>query len=70
MHVEALRDGTIDLMLVQDSVRIGYEAVKSLVDKLAGKTPPKRLDLPAREIVKADLAKPEILKLLFPQGAA
>ncbi len=69
MHVEALRDGTIDLMLVQDSVRIGYEAVKSLVDKLAGKTPPKRLDLPAREIVKADLTKPEILKLLFPQSA-
>jgi ribose transport system substrate-binding protein len=28
-HVEALRNGTIDVMLVQDAFRIGYEAVKS-----------------------------------------
>ncbi len=54
-HLEALREGTIDRMMVQDPVRIGYEAVKSLALKLRGETPPKRLDLPAREIVKADL---------------
>lgn len=65
-HVEALQDGTIDLMLVQDSYRIGYEAVKSLALKLQGKTPPKRLDLPAREIVKADLDKPEIGAIVAP----
>ena len=67
-HVEALREGLIDLMLVQDTVRIGYEAVKSLADKLAGKTPLKRLDLPVREIDKNGLDAPEIRKLLFPQG--
>jgi ribose transport system substrate-binding protein len=66
-HVKALKDGTIDLMLVQDPFRIGYEAVKSLAEKLAGKTPVKRLDLPAREITNADLAKPEIQSLLFPE---
>jgi ribose transport system substrate-binding protein len=63
-HVEALRDGTIDIMLVQDPYRIGYEAVRSLAEKLAGRNPPKRLNLPAREIVKADLDKPEIKALL------
>jgi ribose transport system substrate-binding protein len=65
-HVEALRDGTIDVMLVQDPYRIGYEAVKSLTDKLSGKTPPKRMDLKARKIVKADLDSPEVRKLLSP----
>ena len=69
-HVEALREGLIDLMLVQDTVRIGYEAVKSLADKLAGKTPLKRLDLPVKEIDKNGMDAPEIRKLLFPQGEA
>ena len=32
-HVAALKAGTIDVMLVQDSYRIGYEAVKSLADE-------------------------------------
>jgi len=66
-HVEALKDGTIDVMLVQDPFRLGYEAVKSLAEKLAGRTPPKRMDLPARAIVKADLEKPEIRALLSPE---
>ncbi|HUS08436.1 MAG TPA: substrate-binding domain-containing protein [Bryobacteraceae bacterium] len=66
-HVDALRDGTIDLMLVQDPFRLGYEAVKSLVDKLHGATPVKRVDIPAREIAKADLEKPEVQALLFPE---
>ena len=63
-HVAALKDGTIDLMLVQDPRRIGYEAVKSLADKLAGRQPPRRLDLPARQITKADLEKPDVKALL------
>jgi len=66
-HVEALKDGVIDVMLVQDPFRIGYEAVKSLAEKLRGRTPEKRLDLPARVIVKRDLDKPEVQALLFPE---
>ena len=54
-------------MLVQDPFRIGYEAVKSLADKLSGRTPEKRLDLPARMIVKSDLDKPDVRALLFPE---
>ncbi|MDZ4800056.1 MAG: substrate-binding domain-containing protein, partial [Bryobacteraceae bacterium] len=45
-HVQGLRDGIIDVMLVQDAFRIGYEAVRSLADKLSGHTPAPRLDLP------------------------
>lgn len=66
-HLEAIQDGTIDVMLVQDPFRIGYEAVKSLTDHLAGKPPLKRMDLPARVIVKSDLDKPEIKSPVFPE---
>ncbi|MGI8742151.1 MAG: substrate-binding domain-containing protein [Bryobacteraceae bacterium] len=65
-HVAALQDGTIDAMIVQDPYRMGYEAVRTLVDKLNGKTPPKRIDLKARVILKGDLDKPDVKALLFP----
>jgi len=64
--IEDLKGGTIDALVAQDPFRIGYEAVATLVDKLHGKTPPKRIDLSARVITKPDLDKPEIKELLNP----
>jgi ribose transport system substrate-binding protein len=64
IHLEALRDGTADVMLVQDAFRIGYEAVKSLTDKLNGLIPARRLEIPARAVLKEDLGKPEVEALL------
>jgi ribose transport system substrate-binding protein len=66
IHVAALKDGTIDVMLVQDSYRIGYEAVRSLVMKLNRQTPPEQVDLPVHVIRKQDLGKPQVQALLFP----
>ena len=63
-HVQALQDGTTNIMLLQDSFQIGYHAVRSLVLKLSGETPRKRIDLPAREIVKGDLDQPGVRTLL------
>lgn len=62
--VQDLRLGVIDAMVVQDPQRMGYEAVKTLVDKLAGKTPPKRLDLNAITVEKKDLNEPQVKRLL------
>ncbi len=62
--VEDLKGGTIDAMVVQDPIKMGFTAVKTLVDKLDGKTPPKRLDLAAQVIRKPDLDKPEVRRLL------
>jgi ribose transport system substrate-binding protein len=67
-HVEALRDGTAYVMMVQDAFRIGFEAVKSLAEKLSGATPLKKIDIPARTVAKADLDKPEIKELFGPLG--
>ncbi|MBI1898893.1 MAG: substrate-binding domain-containing protein [Acidobacteria bacterium] len=60
-----LRRGAIDAMVVQDPYRMGYEAVKTVVDKLNGRQPPKQIDLPARVVRREDLDKPEIRRLLM-----
>jgi ribose transport system substrate-binding protein len=67
IHVAALKDGTIDVMLVQDSYRIGYEAVRSLVMKLNGETPPQQIDLNVHVIRQQDLGQPAVQALLFPK---
>jgi len=64
--IDDLKGGTIDAIVAQDPFKIGYEAVQTLVDKLHGKTPPKRIDLSAHVIVRSDLEKPEIKLLLKP----
>ena len=64
--VEDLRGGTIDALVAQDPFRIGYEAVRTLVEKLDGRTPPKHIDLHARVITREDLSRPDVKALLFP----
>ena len=64
--VEDLKGGVIAAMVVQDPFRMGHDAVKTIVDKLNGQTPPKRIDLSAHVITKADLSKTEVQNLLFP----
>jgi len=64
--IEDLKGGTIDAMVVQDPFKMGFEAVKTLVDKLNGASPPKRMDLPARVVHKAELDQPDVHELLYP----
>jgi len=64
--IEDLRAGVIHAMVVQDPFKMGYEAVKTLVDKLHGSAPAKKIDLSARVVTKEDLAKPDVHALLFP----
>jgi len=66
-HIDALTDGTVDVMLVQDPFRMGYEAVKSLAEKLAGATPARHQELMARVIVKSDLDRPDVRALVSPE---
>jgi ribose transport system substrate-binding protein len=53
--MQDVRDGVVQALVVQDPFKIGFEAVKTLVDHLNGKTPPKRIDLGARVLRKADI---------------
>lgn len=61
-----LKDGTIDALVVQDPFQMGFQAVKTLVDKFHGVTPPKQIDLPARVVHKSDLDNPDVHELLYP----
>ena len=63
--VEDMKAGVIDAMVVQDPYNMGFQAVKTLTDKLNGVNPPKQIDLHARLIRKPDLEKPDIQQLLF-----
>jgi ribose transport system substrate-binding protein len=62
--INDLQKGVMDAMVVQDAYRIGFEAVRTLAEKLAGGSPPKRVDLPGVLVTRENLEKPEIQKLL------
>jgi ribose transport system substrate-binding protein len=64
---DGVRKGVIQALVVQDPFRMGYEAVKTVNDKLNGKPVPKRIDLSAQLVRLADLEKPEIKRLLAPE---
>jgi ribose transport system substrate-binding protein len=64
--IQDLKDGVFDALVVQDPFKMGFEAVRTLADKLVGKTPEKRIDLNAVVVTKQDLEKSEIHTLLYP----
>ena len=64
--MDDLKAGAITALVAQDPFKMGYQAVATLVDKLQGKSPPRRMDLSAVVIAREDLARPEIQALLFP----
>jgi ribose transport system substrate-binding protein len=64
--IEDIKSGVIHATVVQDPFRIGYEAVRTLVDKLHGKNPPKRIDLGGRVVSLENLQTTEIQQLLRP----
>ena len=64
--VEDLKAGVIDSLVVQNPYRMGYEGVKTILDHLAGRTPPRKIDSGALLVTREDLEKPEVQKLLNP----
>ena len=64
--IDDLQNGTIDALVAQDPFKLGHDAVMLLTEKFSGQSPPKQVDLSARVITKADLSKPEIHTLLYP----
>jgi len=61
-----LRDGVIDSLVVQNPFRMGYESTRAIGLKLAGQTPPAKIDSGATLVKREDLDKPEIKALLHP----
>src|SRR5919112_4954993 len=64
--VKGLRDGAIDGLVVQDPVRMGYTAVKTMVAHLKGQPVEKWIDTGVHVATKENMAAPEIKALLQP----
>lgn len=62
--IEDLKTGVIDSLVIQNPYRMGYEGVKTLVDKLNGKEPPRRIDTGVKLVTRENLSSPEIQQLL------
>lgn len=63
---DAMKEGVIDSLVVQDPFRIGYQTVKSAVEKINGGTPEKVQSLPALLVTKENLNDPAVQKQLNP----
>ena len=61
-----MRAGWIDSLVVQNPFDMGYRAVRSIVTRLQGGSPPAQTDTGVTLVRAADLDRPEIRKLLFP----
>ena len=64
--IQDLKDGVFSALVVQDPFKMGHEAVRTLAGKLAGKSSEKQIDLSAVVVTAADLDKPEVHALLYP----
>lgn len=67
-EIQALRDGVIQALIVQDPFKMGYLGVKYALDVLQGKEVPRRVDTGVYVVTKDNLDDPEIRRLLFPHG--
>ena len=61
-----LREGWIDSLVVQDPFRMGYESVRAIGEKRAGRDVRAEVDSGARLIRSADLERADVKELLFP----
>ncbi len=62
--VNNVKDGSIDSLVLQNPYKMGYEGVKTLVDKLNGREPKKRIDTGVSLLTKENMDTPEMQQLL------
>jgi len=64
--IQDLKAHVFSALVVQDPFRMGHEAVRILAEKLGGKSPERQIDLTAVVVTAADLEKPDVHALLYP----
>lgn len=65
--VAGLRDGKVHGVVLQDPVRMGYLAVKTMVAHLEGETVPKRISTGEKLATSENMDEPEMKELLAPK---
>jgi ribose transport system substrate-binding protein len=64
--IEELRAGNIDSLVLQNPFRMGYLGVKSIMDRLNGASPEKRIDTGATVVTASNLNDPAVRDLVHP----
>jgi ribose transport system substrate-binding protein len=62
--VNNVKEGAIDSLVLQNPRKMGYEGVKTIVDKLMGKAVERRMDTGVKLLTKDNVATPEIQELI------
>lgn len=65
--IDAMKAGTVDGIVLQDPVKMGYEAVMAMVKHLEGETVEKRINTGEYVATPVNMERPEMQKLLKPQ---
>ena len=64
--VKALQQGTLDGLVLQDPVRMGYLAVKTLVAHIKGEPVERRIDTGVQVATRENMEQPDMKQLVFP----
>jgi ribose transport system substrate-binding protein len=62
--IRHVREGSIDSLVVQNPFKMGYEGVKTIVEKIDGKQPERRIDTGVALLTKENVDTPDIQKLI------
>jgi ribose transport system substrate-binding protein len=64
--IEDLRAGNIDSLVLQNPFRMGYLSVRTIIDRLHGKIPRKRINTEVTVVTAANINEPAIQELVNP----
>ncbi len=67
-EIEALENGIIDALIVQNPYRMGYDGVRAAVDVIHGKQVERRIDTGVAVVTRRNLHDPDIQKMIVPNS--
>ena len=67
-EVNALKEGAIQALIVQNPYKMGYESVKAVLATIAGQSVDKIIDTGVTVVTLENLETPEVQALLYPLG--
>jgi len=67
-EIDALKEGTIQALIVQNPFKMGYEGVQMAVKAIKGEKIDRRIDTGVTTVTKENLNDPDIQKVLNPLG--
>jgi ribose transport system substrate-binding protein len=65
--VDDLRASTIDSLILQDPLQMGYQGLRTLLDYKSGRTPARQIEFPPVLATRDNMGQPEIRRLLSPE---